>query len=125
MLRISFGSVSPVIRIAGRSAPSVAFTAAITSKPVSPCVRSFVGKADDDEEDAQFVRSILALGRALKLTVVAEGVETESQADFLRSCGCSLSQGYLYARPAPAADVEVWLRGHIGGDLAASTPISH
>ncbi|OHC68922.1 MAG: hypothetical protein A2045_17590 [Rhodocyclales bacterium GWA2_65_20] len=87
--------------------------------------RSFVGKADSDEEDGQFVRSILALGRALKLTVVAEGVETESQADFLRSCGCSLSQGYLYARPAPAADVEAWLRGHMDGDLAAQPPISH
>lgn len=87
--------------------------------------RSFVGKADNDEEDAQFVRSILALGRALAATVVAEGVETESQAEFLRSCGCTLGQGYLYARPAPAADVTAWLRAHVAGDLAASLQSSH
>lgn len=87
--------------------------------------RSLISKADNDEEDAQFVRSILALGRALDAPVVAEGVETESQADFLRSCGSTLGQGYLYARPAPAADVTDWLRAHVAEDLAAPLPISH
>ncbi|MFZ2853351.1 MAG: EAL domain-containing protein [Rhodocyclaceae bacterium] len=76
--------------------------------------RSFVRMADHNEENGQFVRSLLALGRALKLTVVAEGVETESQADFLRACGCTVGQGYLYAHPAPAAEFEGWLRGHQG-----------
>jgi diguanylate cyclase (GGDEF)-like protein/PAS domain S-box-containing protein len=72
--------------------------------------RSFVSNADRDEGDAQVVKLILALARALKLDVVAEGVETESQAAFLRSCGCSTAQGYLYSRPQPAAKIEEWLR---------------
>ena len=72
--------------------------------------RSFVMNADRDDGDAQIVRTILALGQALKLSVVAEGVETESQADFLRSCGCTTGQGYLYARPGTAADIGDWLR---------------
>ena len=72
--------------------------------------RSFVMNADRDEGDAQVVKLILAFGQALDLAIVAEGVETESQAEFLRSCGCTTAQGYLYARPQPAAQIEVWLR---------------
>ena len=87
--------------------------------------RSFVMRADHDEQAAQFVRSIVALGRTLKLTVVAEGVETESQADFLRACGCTLGQGYLYARPAPAGQVEIWLREYAGRDLAGPSQSRH
>lgn len=71
--------------------------------------RSFVMDADRDEEDAQVVRTIIALGRSLKLAVVAEGVETEAQANLLRDAGCDLAQGYLYARPLPAAELESWL----------------
>ncbi|HJW24884.1 MAG TPA: EAL domain-containing protein [Rhodocyclaceae bacterium] len=74
--------------------------------------RSFVLNAHQSEEDAEIVRTILALARALKLSVVAEGVETDRQAAFLRACGCAVGQGYLYARPAPAADVAEWLRRH-------------
>ncbi len=74
--------------------------------------RSFVMNADHDEGDAQVVKLILAFGQALSLSVVAEGVETESQAEFLRSCGCTTAQGYLYARPQPAAQTAVWLREH-------------
>lgn len=87
--------------------------------------RSIVRQADQSEEDGQFVRSFLALGRALKATVVAEGVETESQADFLRACGCALGQCYVYARPAPAAQMEVWLRGHAGQDPGNRVPMPH
>ncbi|MDD5248066.1 MAG: EAL domain-containing protein [Rhodocyclaceae bacterium] len=72
--------------------------------------RSFVMNADRVEEDAQIVRTIIALAQALKMTVVAEGVETEAQAALLRSLGCTAVQGYLYARPGPAAQVPEWLR---------------
>jgi diguanylate cyclase (GGDEF)-like protein/PAS domain S-box-containing protein len=72
--------------------------------------RSFVLNADRDEGDAQVVKLILAFGQALKLDIVAEGVETESQAEFLRACGCTTAQGYLYSRPQPAAQIEAWLR---------------
>ncbi len=78
--------------------------------------RSFVSNADRDEGDGEIVRTIVALGQALGLSVVAEGVETESQAAFLRACGCPAGQGYLYSRPQPAAAIEDWLRAQPGMD---------
>jgi diguanylate cyclase (GGDEF)-like protein/PAS domain S-box-containing protein len=74
--------------------------------------RTFVMNADRDEGDAQVVKLILALGQALKLAIVAEGVETEGQAEFLRASGCTTAQGYLFSRPQPAAQIEGWLREH-------------
>lgn len=74
--------------------------------------RSFVLDAIADEDDAQIIKTILALGQTLKLAVVAEGVETESQANLLKSFGCDLVQGYLYARPMPADELENWLSTH-------------
>jgi len=71
--------------------------------------RSFVMAADRDEEDAQIVRTILALGQALKLTVVAEGIETRGQAELLKSLGCDMAQGYFFSRPLPAREIEAWL----------------
>ncbi len=71
--------------------------------------RSFVMNADRDEGDAQIVRIIMALAQALKLDVIAEGVETRGQAEFLASCGCPTAQGYLYARPQPAFLTATWL----------------
>jgi len=71
--------------------------------------RSLVTKIDRDDGDAQVVRAIMALAGALDFAVVAEGVETEGQAAALRACGCTTAQGYLYARPAPAAKLEAWL----------------
>ena len=79
--------------------------------------RSFVMNVDRDEGDAQVAKFIIALGRELKLSMVAEGVETESQAEFLRFCGCDAVQGYLYSRPYPAAEIEPWLRERCGGEL--------
>ena len=71
--------------------------------------RSFVMNADQDESAAKIVKMIIGLAETLKLAVVAEGVETESQAEFLRACGCSTAQGYLFAKPQPAAEFEKWL----------------
>ena len=82
--------------------------------------RSFVMNADRDEGDAQVIKLIVAFGQALKLEIVAEGVETESQAEFLLSCGCSTAQGYLYSRPRPATEIEAWLREHCVEAMAAS-----
>jgi diguanylate cyclase (GGDEF)-like protein/PAS domain S-box-containing protein len=79
--------------------------------------RSFVMNADRVDEDAQIVRTIVALAQALKMTVVAEGVETEAQAELLRSLGCDAVQGYLYARPAPAEQTLEWLRRRSGMTL--------
>jgi diguanylate cyclase (GGDEF)-like protein len=68
--------------------------------------RSFVGEADLDEHGVAIIHTILALARTLGLAVVAEGVETESQADLLRRGGCDFLQGYLFSRPVPAEIIE-------------------
>jgi diguanylate cyclase (GGDEF)-like protein/PAS domain S-box-containing protein len=64
--------------------------------------RSFVAVTPDDTEACAIVDAILALARQLSLNVVAEGVETKAQAEYLRSKGCTLLQGYYFSRPLPA-----------------------
>ncbi|MDP3871958.1 MAG: EAL domain-containing protein [Methyloversatilis sp.] len=66
--------------------------------------RSFVRDLPDDESDASIVDAILAMAHALGLRVVAEGVETEAQRQFLVQRKCGLMQGYLFSRPLPAED---------------------
>jgi diguanylate cyclase (GGDEF)-like protein len=56
-----------------------------------------------------FTRTILELGRTLRLQTVAEGIETEEQADLLRAMDCPLGQGYLFSRPVPAARIDALL----------------
>ena len=83
--------------------------------------RSFVMNADRDESDGEIVKMIIALAQTLKIDVVAEGVETESQAAFLLRCGCTTAQGYLYSKPQPAVDFEKWLRARAPrSELAAA-----
>lgn len=64
--------------------------------------RSFIAHMCENESSAVITSAILALGNALKLQVVAEGVETQVQADFLLDHGCHIAQGYLYSKPIPA-----------------------
>lgn len=72
--------------------------------------RAFVRDIETDPADAQLVESIVAMARALSITVIAEGVETEAQADLLRDMGCAYAQGYLFSKPMPAAEFErEWL----------------
>jgi EAL domain-containing protein (putative c-di-GMP-specific phosphodiesterase class I) len=68
------------------------------------------------------IQAIVALGRALGLTVLAEGVETEHQRVLLRLAGCDEMQGFLFAKPAPAKVIDKLLaRAKKGGrPLAAS-----
>lgn len=68
--------------------------------------REFIRDVIDDKQDATLVRAIIGLAHTLDMNVVAEGVETEEQLAFLRSEGCDLIQGYLFARPAPLFDEE-------------------
>ena len=63
--------------------------------------KSFVHDALDDPENAVIVKLILAMANQLNLRVVAEGVETREQADFLAQHQCQVLQGYLFARPMP------------------------
>jgi EAL domain-containing protein (putative c-di-GMP-specific phosphodiesterase class I) len=79
---------------------------------------AFVVNIHTDPSAERFFRALLALGRDLDLLVTAEGVECAAQADILRSMGCQFVQGYLYARPAPAAELEHLLQP---GPAIAST----
>lgn len=69
--------------------------------------RSFIEHTPQDTGDTAIVEMILSMARHLGLRVVAEGVETRAQADFLAAHGCDVLQGYLYARPQP---LDSWLR---------------
>lgn len=64
--------------------------------------RSFVSGLGRSKDDTEVVKAVVGLGRALGLSVVAEGVETRQQAHILSGLGCPEAQGYLYGRPAPA-----------------------
>lgn len=68
--------------------------------------RSYVRGLPQSRIDGLIVTAICKIGRAMKLQVVAEGVETEEQLAFLQKAGCGQIQGFLIARPAPLADLE-------------------
>jgi len=73
--------------------------------------RAFVNDITVDEEDAAIVRAIIGLGHNLGLKLVAEGVETPEQLQFLRAAGCDLIQGFLMSRAIPAAAFAELIRG--------------
>ena len=72
--------------------------------------RSFVQDVLADSDEATITRAVIALAHSLRLEVVAEGVETEAQLDFLRDLGCDQIQGYLFSKPLPPAELEELLR---------------
>ena len=77
--------------------------------------RSFVeGLGRSNGTDAALARTIIALAASLRLRTVAEGIEVEAQRAILRELGCEYGQGYLYARPMPAAEVVPWLAEALG-----------
>ena len=80
---------------------------------------AFVANIHTDPSAERFLRALLTLGRDLDLLVTAEGVECAAQADILRSLGCQFVQGYLYARAAPAAELEHLLHS---SQAISSTP---
>ncbi len=72
--------------------------------------QSFIRNVTEDSVDAAIVRSVINVGQTLKIGVVAEGVETTAQRDFLLRNGCIEAQGYLYGRPMPADRLTDFLR---------------
>jgi len=73
--------------------------------------RAFIRDAQPGD-DLAIVRAVVAMGKSLKLDVIAEGVESELQAAMLRTAGCGEAQGYLYGRPMPAAECSEFLDRH-------------
>jgi len=74
--------------------------------------RSFIRGLPGDTYDAAITEAIIVMCRTLQLTVVAEGVETSGQREFLRQRGCTQMQGYLFSRPLPAAEFATLARRH-------------
>jgi EAL domain-containing protein (putative c-di-GMP-specific phosphodiesterase class I) len=90
--------------------------------------QSFTRDAVASEQDAAITRAIVSLAHSLNLTVVAEGVETQAQLEFLAEIGCTTMQGYLFGRPQPGAVLaEVLRTGRCPADGAwheSQSPIS-
>lgn len=76
--------------------------------------RSFVKDIPDDEEDVAIVKAIIALAKSLNLNLIAEGVETAAQRDFLVDHGCINIQGHYYAQPSSAKDMHAMLLKYKG-----------
>ena len=76
--------------------------------------RSFVRDADTDSDSRAIVTGVISLAKALGLNMVAEGVETEQQRQFLRDAGCHTLQGFLIARPLAVDALEQWMENNIG-----------
>jgi len=74
--------------------------------------RTFIAKLVDSESNTRVVQAIIALGKAMDLGIVAEGVETDRQYALVRKLGCDLVQGYFIAKPMPADRFRRWVEGH-------------
>ncbi|MEO8456206.1 MAG: EAL domain-containing protein [Chloroflexota bacterium] len=72
--------------------------------------RSFVSGIGLHSEDRAVITAIIALARSLHLDVIAEGIETAEQLDFLRESGCRKGQGFLFAHPMPAGDFQALIK---------------
>jgi EAL domain-containing protein (putative c-di-GMP-specific phosphodiesterase class I) len=71
--------------------------------------QSFVRDILSDPNDAAICRTVIAMGRSLGLSTLAEGVEQPAQWDYLAQEGCDAAQGYLYARPMALPELQAWL----------------
>lgn len=73
--------------------------------------KQFIDEIDEKgSRDEKLVNTILTIAKDLNIRVIAEGVETEPQANFLLEKGCALQQGYLYSKPTPVQEFEKWHR---------------
>ncbi len=82
--------------------------------------RSFLANVTRQASDASIVESLVSVGHSLGKTVVAEGVETVEQLDFLRGVGCDTAQGFFINRPMPAADIPFWFEQWQSSRLCAA-----
>jgi EAL domain-containing protein (putative c-di-GMP-specific phosphodiesterase class I) len=80
--------------------------------------RSFVAALTDGDHSGELLEAILGVGRALSLSVVAEGIEEQSQMTTLERMGCAMAQGFLLGRPDTAEAVEGLIRSARTGSSA-------
>ncbi len=79
--------------------------------------QSFVSGIPKDQDDTKITQTVIALAESLNLDVIAEGVETREQAEYLLKKGCKKAQGYHYSRPVPPSELEEWIRSRLGKKL--------
>jgi EAL domain-containing protein (putative c-di-GMP-specific phosphodiesterase class I) len=77
--------------------------------------KSFIDDIPHKADDVAIAQAVISLARSLGLQVVAEGVETQAQLDFLRQHDCDIIQGYFFSRPLPPWQIPVFLRGRVQG----------
>jgi diguanylate cyclase (GGDEF)-like protein/PAS domain S-box-containing protein len=83
--------------------------------------RSFIHDVDRDEDSGRMVEAMVQLAHGLGMTPLAEGIETAEELAFLRDVGCTLGQGFYFARPVPAEEIPALLeRGVLPGHLSTS-----
>lgn len=82
--------------------------------------RSFIKDIPDDEEDVVISKAIIALAKSLNIGVIAEGVETEDQKEFLLQNDCKYIQGYFYSKPVPLDEIEIMIQ-----NVRSALPFTH
>jgi len=83
--------------------------------------QSFVARLTESETNARVVQAVIALGKAMGLEVIAEGVETEQQMDMVRTFGADLAQGFLIAKALPVEEFRRWCATITGSDTGENT----
>jgi diguanylate cyclase (GGDEF)-like protein/PAS domain S-box-containing protein len=82
--------------------------------------KSFVNDVVTNPDDAAIAKTIIALAHSLRLGVIAEGVETDAQREFLASAGCHAYQGYFFGRPLPLENFEAVVRAALSKELSTT-----
>jgi EAL domain-containing protein (putative c-di-GMP-specific phosphodiesterase class I) len=85
--------------------------------------RAFIRDVTENPDDVSIVVAIINLARSLRLHVIAEGVETQEQLEFLRRHGCDEAQGYYIARPMDVAAISRVLGADVGGRSGVPIPV--
>ncbi len=83
--------------------------------------QSFITRLTESETNARVVQAVIALGKAMDLDVIAEGIETEQQMEMVRKFGCDLAQGFLIAEALPDEEFRRWCASLTGPDKSERT----